>query len=89
MAPCANESNRASACHVVVFGVDVEPADLFDVASGGVLGQAGDVEHADAGAVVGECGEAVFDVEVVVDRLHFVLVVAGDLGRFEGAEVPL
>lgn len=69
--------------------MDIEPADLLDVASSGVIGDVGDVENADAGAVVGQSGDAVLDVEVVVDRLHFVLVEAGDLGLCEAADVPL
>lgn len=47
--------------------MDVEPADLLDVASSRVVGDARDVENADAGAVVGKCGDAVFHVEVVID----------------------
>jgi hypothetical protein len=89
VAPSANKSNRASTCHIVVFGVDVEPADTLDVASSRVVRYARDVKHADTGAVVGESRETVFDVEIVVDRLHWVLVVTRDLGRFETTEVPL
>jgi hypothetical protein len=89
VAPSANESNRASTCQIVIFRVDVEPADPLDVASSWVIRHARNVEDADTSTVVGESSEAVFDVEVVVDRLHWVLVEAGDLGRFETAEVPL
>lgn len=69
--------------------MDIEPADLLDVASSRVIGNVGDIKNADAGAVVGERGDAVLDVEVVVDRLHFVFVEAGDLGLCEAADVPL
>jgi hypothetical protein len=89
VAPSANKGNRTSTCHIVVFRVNVKPADPLDVASSWVIRHARDIKHADTGTVVGESGEAVFDVEVVVDRLHWVLVVARDLGRFEATEVPL
>jgi hypothetical protein len=89
VAPSANESNRASTCHIVIFRVDVEPANPLDVATSWIIGYARDVKHADTGTVVGESRETVFYVEVVVDRLYWVLVVARDLGRFEATEVPL
>lgn len=69
--------------------MDVKPADLLDVASSRVVGDVRDIENADASAVVGQSGDAVLDVEVVIDRLHFVLVEAGDLGLCEAADVPL
>lgn len=89
VAPGAGESNGASTCLVVVLRVDVEPTNLLDIAASGILRDAGYIEHADTGAVVGESGETIADVEVVIDGLDGVLVVAGDLGLFEAAEVPL
>jgi len=56
--------------HLVVFWVDVEPSDALDVFPGGVLGYARDVQDSEARAVVRQRGEAVFDVEVVVDALR-------------------
>lgn len=54
--PSANESHSATAVLIVVFGVNVKPAEFLNIAAGGVFGDAGDVEDADAGAVVGEGG---------------------------------
>lgn len=89
MAPSTREGNDTTTHLIVILRVDVEPTDLFHVTTGRIFRNARDIENADTSTVVGKSGKAILDVEVVVDRLHLVLVVTGDLGLLEAAKVPL
>jgi hypothetical protein len=74
--------------YLVIFRVDVEPSDALDVLPGGVLGYTRDVQYSETRAVVGQRGEAVLDVEVVVDSLR--RGVSGCSGRcFRGLDAYL
>lgn len=88
VAPGADEVDGSSVRLGVVLGVDVEEADLGDLAAGGVLGQRRDVNDAEAGAVVALVGEAVNDELVVVDTVGGALVDTSLLRGLEGADVP-
>jgi hypothetical protein len=71
------------AADLVVLRVDVEEAGLLEEGAGVVLLDRGDVDDAEAGAVVGLEGEAVDGVLVVVDGLLGGLVDAAEDGPGE------
>lgn len=65
----------------------IEKTDLLNRATSGVLGNAGDVDNAETGAVVSLVGETVDDVLVVVDGAGRALEVAGVDGLLEVGDV--
>ena len=83
VAPGTDKLHASAVGLVVVLGVDVEEANLLDGAASGVLGQAADVEQAEAGAVVALVGEAIDD-ELVVVRAAVQMLEWCPFGRVRG-----
>ena len=72
----------------IIRRVDVKVGNLLDLGAVGELGNAGDVEDAETGLVVGLVVKTVVYVLVVVDGAGGGLVVAGDDGLLEVLDVP-
>jgi hypothetical protein len=64
--PGTDELHASAVGLVVVLWIDIEETNLLNGATGGILGQAADVEKTEAGAVVALVGEAVNNELVVV-----------------------
>lgn len=87
MAPGANKIHNTALLLRVVLGVNVEPGDFFNVATGWVIRNARDVKDSKAAAVVGLVGKTVKHVLVVVRAVVFTLVGTSVDGVLEVADI--